>query len=153
MLGWFKRKPAAFFSEEEKQCIVTAVQEAEQRTSGEVRIYVESRCRFVDPVMRARELFFALKMDETEARNGVLVYVAMKDRQLAIYGDEGIHARVGDTFWNAEVQKMLSLFNRNNYAEGITVIIREIGEALVKHFPFNRETDINELPDDIVFGR
>ncbi len=153
MLGWFKRKPAAFFSEEEKQRIVAAVQEAEQRTSGEVRIYVESRCRFVDPVMRARELFFALNMDETEARNGVLVYVAMKDRQLAIYGDEGIHARVGHTFWNAEVQKMLSLFNRNDYAEGITVIIREIGEALVKHFPFNRETDTNELPDDIVFGR
>lgn len=153
MLGWFKRKPDAFFSEEEKQRIVTAVQEAEQRTSGEVRIYVESHCRFVDPVMRARELFFALKMDETEARNGVLVYVAMKDRQLAIYGDEGIHAKVGHSFWNAEVQKMLSLFNSNNYAEGITVIIREIGEALVKHFPFNRETDANELPDDIVFGR
>ncbi|MBI2285063.1 MAG: TPM domain-containing protein [Bacteroidetes bacterium] len=153
MLGWFKRKPAAFFSEEEKQRIVAAVQEAEQRTSGEVRIYVESHCRFVNPVMRARELFFALKMDETEARNGVLVYVAMKDRQLAIYGDEGIHTKVGHTFWNAEVQKMLSLFNRNNYAEGIAEIIREIGEALVKHFPFNRETDTNELPDDIVFGR
>lgn len=153
MLGWFKRKPVEFFSAEEKQLIVAAIQKAEQRTSGEVRIYVESHCTYVDPVMRAREVFAALNMGDTAARNGVLVYVAMKDRQLAIYGDEGIHAKVGNAFWNEEVQKMLSDFNSQHYASGIAKIIGEIGEALVQHFPYNRTNDTNELPDDIVFGK
>ncbi|MEK7199858.1 MAG: TPM domain-containing protein [Bacteroidota bacterium] len=153
MLGFFKRKPVNYFSEKEKQLIVQAIQKAEQRTSGEVRIYVEDRCRFVDPVLRAKEIFLGLKMYDTAARNGVLVYVAMKDRQLAIYGDEGIHAKVGNTFWHAEVSKMLQQFNKHNYAAGIAHIILEIGEALAANFPFDRKEDKNELSDDIVFGK
>jgi uncharacterized membrane protein len=153
MFGLFKKKPVTYFSEQEKQSIVQAIQKAEHRTSGEVRLFVESHCRFVDPVMRAKEVFVALKMTETSARNAVLVYVAMKDRQLAIYGDEGIHAKVGDVFWNAQVQKMLQHFNKSNYAEGIAEIIRETGEALMTHFPYDEKSDKNELPDDIVFGR
>lgn len=153
MLGLFKRKEVDYFSADEKQLIVQAIQKAEQRTSGEVRIYVEKHCRFVDPVMRAKEIFVLLKMTETADRNGVLVYVAMKDKQLAIYGDEGIHNKVGSAFWNAEVKKMLQQFNKHNYAEGIAQIITEIGEALVTHFPYDGKVDKNELPDDIVFGR
>jgi uncharacterized membrane protein len=153
MLGLFKRKQVDYFSAEEKQLITQAIQQAEQRTSGEVRLYIENHCRFMDPLMRAAEVFIALKMTETVQRNGVLVYVAMKDRQLAVYGDEGIHAKVGNAFWNAEVKKMLQHFNQDNYAEGIAVIIREIGQALTTHFPYDGTTDKNELPDDIVFGR
>ena len=153
MLGLFKKKQVTYFSEEEKQLIVQAIQKAEQRTSGEVRIYIESHCRFMDPLMRAAEVFHVLKMTETTARNGVLVYVAMKDRQLAVYGDEGIHAKVGNAFWNMQVQKMLEHFNKNNYAQGIAQIILEIGEALFTHFPYDGKTDKNELPDEIVFGK
>lgn len=153
MLRLFKRKPADFFSEQEKKVIVDAVKKAELRTSGELRIYVESRCRFVNPVLRAKEVFQGLKMYETARRNAVLIYVAMKDRQLAVYGDEGIHTKVGDAFWNTEVSTMLQHFNRNNYAEGIAGIAAAIGEALQTHFPYEAETDVNELPDDIVFGK
>jgi uncharacterized membrane protein len=152
MFGLFKRKTEDFFSDAEKSQIVEAIQRAEQRTSGEVRLYVERRCRFVDPVMRAKELFIVLKMTETAERNGVLVYVATKDRQLAVFGDDGIHTKVGDDFWNAEVGKMLKQFNRENYAAGIVQIIHDIGEALTTHFPYDGTTDKNELPDDIVFG-
>ena len=152
MFGLFRSKPETYFSDVERQSIVAAIQHAEQRTSGEVRIFIEKRCRFVDPVMRAKELFLALKMTETAERNGVLVYVAMKDRQLAVYGDEGIHSKVGSAFWNAEVQKMLSHFNKENYAAGIVQMIYEIGEALATHFPYDGTTDKNELPDEIVFG-
>ena len=107
----------------------------------------------MDPLMRAAEVFHVLKMTETTARNGVLVYVAMKDRQLAVYGDEGIHAKVGNAFWNMQVQKMLEHFNKNNYARGIAQIILELGEALFTHFPYDGKTDKNELPDEIVFGK
>ena len=152
MLGFFKRKPIDFFSEQEKKSIVQAIEKAEHRTSGEVRIYIESHCAGNDPVTRAKELFLQLKMNETAARNGVLLYLAMKDRKLAVYGDEGIHQKVGDTFWNAAVKNMLEQFNKKNFTAGITEIIHQIGEVLTTHFPYDEKGDSNELPDEIVFG-
>jgi uncharacterized membrane protein len=150
-IPFFKKKP--FFSAAEQQKIVSAIQEAEKQTSGEIRLFVESRCRFVDPLDRAAEVFHGLNMEKTDARNAVLVYVALKDRQLALCGDKGIHEKVGDVFWDQNVRLMLSHFNKENYTDGIVQIIFEIGEALRSHFPYNKDTDKNELPDDIVFGR
>jgi len=146
----FPAKP--FFTDEDHQRIVAAIRAAEKRTSGEIRIFVESRCSYVDAVDRAAEIFFGLKMEKTEDRNGVLLYIAIKDHQLAIFGDKGIHEKVGTAFWNNEVKKMLSEFSKHHYADGIINIVTEIGEALVTHFPYENE-DRNELPDDIVFGK
>ena len=146
-------KKKDFFSEKEKKLIIDAIGEAEQQTSGEIRVYVESRCRFVDPLNRAAEVFAFLKMEKTTSRNAVLLYLAVKDRQLAIFGDQGIHEKVGDLFWKKQVSQILSQFQREHFAEAIGKVIREIGDALKTHFPYDRQTDINELPDDIVFGR
>lgn len=153
MLNFLKKKDPEFFSEEEKNLIVSAIKAAELRTSGEVRVYVESKCEYVDALDRAVELFTSLKMYETAERNAVLVYVALKDRQLAIFGDEGIHSKVGTAFWNDEVKQMLSEFNKEHYASGIARVVADIGEVLVKYFPYNKDSDKNELSDDIVFGR
>jgi uncharacterized membrane protein len=150
-ISLFPRK--AFFSKDEQQHIVTAVKAAELQTSGEVRVYVESRCRFVDPLDRAREVFAGLKMEDTAGRNAVLIYVAVKDRQLAVYGDQGIHEKVGDVFWQQTVNNMLTHLQKETYAEAICRMLHQVGEALKFHFPYDRATDINELPDDIVFGR
>ena len=149
----FLRKKKDFFTEAEKKGIIEAISNAERRTSGEVRVFVESRCRYVDAIDRAAEIFFQLKMERTDDRNAVLVYVAIKDRQLAVFGDEGIHRKVGNEYWNAEVKKMISIFNKENYAKGICQCVKDIGEALYHHFPYDKDTDKNELPDDIVFGR
>jgi uncharacterized membrane protein len=145
-------KAVEFFSEGEKARIVQAIRDQERRTSGEIRVFVESRCRFVDPVDRAMEVFNTLEMERTEHRNGVIIYIAVKDQQLAVFGDEGIHQKLGFDFWQTEVSKMLKAFNSENFAEGIIHIIGEIGNALYIHFPYDR-SDKNELPDDIVFGR
>lgn len=153
MLGLFKKKAVNFFSEQEKEKVLDAIQNAERNTSGEVRVYVESRCRFVDPIDRAVEIFYNLKMDATAQHNGVLVYVAMKDRQLAIFADEGIYKKAGATFWKEKVAKMLQHFNKENYADGIATVVKEIGDSLHAHFPYDATTDKNELPDDIVFGK
>jgi len=147
----FFRKNEFFYSEE-KEKIIEAIRLAEQRTSGEVRIYMESRCRYVDPLHRAEEIFWGLKMEQTKDLNAVLVYVALKDRQFAIYADKGIHEKVGTEFWEKEVEKMKAHFKAEQYSEAIVHVIRDIGEALHTHFPFQRDTDKNELPDDIVFG-
>lgn len=142
-----------FFSLAEKNHIVAAVRDAEQQTSGEIRVFVESRCRFVDPLDRAAEVFWLLKMEDTDARNAVLVYLAVKDRQMALFGDKGIHEKVGDEFWNRQVNQIISQFRKEGLADAIVKMIGDIGAALKYHFPYNRETDVNELPDDIVFGR
>lgn len=148
----FFTKKQDWFTQSEHAAVIEAIRASEKRTSGEIRVFVESRCSYVDPVDRAVEVFFGLKMEKTEDRNGVLLYIAMKDHQLAVFGDKGIHEKVGTDFWNKEVSQMLSSFSRENYAEGIVKIITDIGDALVTHFPYENE-DRNELPDDIVFGR
>ena len=153
MLSFLKKKASHFFTSEEQQKMVEAIQAAERRTSGEVRVYVESKCRFVDPLDRAAELFYGLKMDATAAKNGVLVYVAMKHRQLAVFADEGIYQKAGAEFWKKQVQIMLAHFNKENYADGIAKVVTEIGEVLNEHFPYDDAADKNELPDDIVFGK
>lgn len=151
MFSIFKKKD--FFTADEKKQIVEAIRVAERRTSGEVRVFVESRCRYMDPLDRAAEVFFSLEMDETDDRNAVLLYIAMKDRQLAVFGDEGIHNKVGTEYWNNEINLMIDKFDQENYGEGISQCVRDIGEALHHFFPFDNDTDKNELPDDIVFGK
>lgn len=148
---WQKKKE--FFTTEEKQRIIDAIRDAERMTSGEVRVFVENRCSYMNAIDRAAELFFRLEMNKTDDRNAVLVYVAVTDRQLAVFGDEGIHKKVSTEYWEAEVKKMIGNFSRDNYAEGLKEVVMDIGEALTKHFPYNNDTDKNELPDDIVFGK
>lgn len=147
----FSRK-AEYFSQEEKKQVVEAIQAAELTTSGEVRVFIESRCRFVDPLDRAAEIFWNLKMDHTQDRNAVLVYVAVRDHQFAVFADQGIHEKVGNEFWNKEVQAMKKHFSQNHYADAVTQVVKDVGIALQFHFPFSRETDKNELPDEIIFG-
>lgn len=142
-----------FFSHNEQERIVNAIRLAEQQTSGEIRVYTESRCRFVDPLDRAAEVFWGLKMDMTKDRNGVLVYIAMKDRQFAILADQGIHEKVGQAFWNEEVSVMKKHFINALPADAIEAVITDVGQALRTHFPYDRTTDKNELPDDLVFGK
>jgi len=148
----FKKKADSVFSPEEKEMVLSAIRQAETNTSGEVRVFIENRCRFVDPIDRAAELFYGLKMEQTAHRNGVLVYVALKDRQLAIFADEGIYRIAGAEFWQQEVRIMLREFNQEHYATGIATVVQQIGALLSQHFPYEPDTDKNELPDDIVFG-
>ncbi len=150
MWRFSKRKP--FFSPEENERIVESIREAERQTSGEVRIFVENRCQYVDALDRAKEIFENLKMEETEFRNGVLFYVAIEDKQLAVFADKGIHEATGNEYWKNVVQDILSMFSKNNRVEGITTTILAIGQALKSHFPYEQKMDKNELPDEIIFG-
>lgn len=151
LFPWKKKKE--FFTEAEKQQLVTAIQNAERQTSGEVRMFIESKCKYVDSLDRAKEIFFKLKMNETDLRNATLVYVAVKDKQAAVFGDEGIHQKVGATYWQDVAGKMLLQFKNEKLAEGLCLAITELGQALQFYFPYNSNTDKNELPDEIIFGK
>ncbi len=144
-------KKKEFFTSEQQHQMVEAIRVAEKNTSGEVRFFVESKCKYVDPVDRAKEIFFSLKMEQTEDRNAVLLYMAMDDHQLALFADEGIYQRLGTQYWNDEVKKIIAHFTKDNYTGGVCHVISDIGEALKKEFPYE-SSDKNELPDEIIFG-
>lgn len=152
MFSFFKNKAEHFFTTQEKQLITEAIKKAEKQTSGEVRLFIESKCIYVNAIDRAMEVFEMLDMHKTQDKNGVLVYIALKHKQIAIYADEGIYHKVGITFWNVTLKNIISSFSKEDYVEGIISVIHQIGDALQTHFPHYRN-DINELPDDIVFGK
>jgi uncharacterized membrane protein len=142
-----------FFSKSDNELIVQAIRDAEKETSGEIRVFVESKCHYADSLHRAKKIFFHLKMEKTQHRNGVLFYIAIKDRQLAIYADTAIHNAIGEQYWKDVVNHILEFFNKENYALGIKECVLKIGDALRSHFPYDAATDKNDLPDEIVFGR
>jgi len=107
----------------------------------------------VSTLERATEIFTNLQMHTTKQRNAVLLYVAVKDREVALFGDEGIHQQVGTAFWNNQIAQMISHFKENNLTDGIVKCIAEVGSVLVEKFPYNSSEDKNELPDDIIFGK
>ncbi|HWC55324.1 MAG TPA: TPM domain-containing protein, partial [Chitinophagaceae bacterium] len=101
------KKRNKFFTEEEHQKILQAIQHAEKETSGEIRVFVESKCSYMDALDRAKEIFEKLNMQNTAERNAVLIYVAVKHHQLAIFGDEAIHKKVGKGYWSKLVTQMI----------------------------------------------
>lgn len=148
----FSRKKEDIFTPVENELIVDAIRDAELRTSGEIRVFIENRCRYVDAMDRALEIFANLKMQNTADRNAVLLYIAIKDHQLAVFGDTGINEKVGNEYWVKAVKDILAKFNREKYAEGIANCVTQIGESLHQYFPYDSTLDKNELPDEIIFG-
>ncbi len=140
-----------YFSEEQQERIRQAIQEAEKSTSGEIKVHIEGHCK-EDIMDRAAFVFEQLEMHKTKERNGVLIYLALKDRQFAILGDVGINQKVPEGFWNSVSELMLKHFKKEDYTSGLAEGIKEAGLQLKTHFPY-QSNDKNELSDDISFGK
>jgi uncharacterized membrane protein len=140
-----------FFNAEQKQAILKAIKDAEQMTSGEIRVHLESRCKG-DVMQQTMRWFTKLKMAKTRQRNGTLIYLAIHDRKFAIYGDEGINKVVPDNFWGDVKEEMQAFFVKNQLSEGIISGIGRVGEKLKEFFPY-RKDDMDELSDEISTGR
>ncbi|OFY88152.1 MAG: hypothetical protein A3K10_16545 [Bacteroidetes bacterium RIFCSPLOWO2_12_FULL_31_6] len=138
------------FTPEQKQQIVAAIHEAEKNTSGEIRVHIEKKCN-EDVLDHAAFMFDALNMQKTAERNGVLIYLAVEDRQLAILGDAGINQKVPIDFWESTKDLIISHFKQGNFTEGLSKGILLAGEQLQQHFPYQKD-DKNELSNDISFG-
>ena len=140
-----------FFTEEERKQIVDSIKQAEFKSSGEIKVHIENT--FKGEVLdRAAQVFKQLEMHKTELRNGVLIYLAIKDRKFAVIGDAGINKVVGNNFWDEAKDLMLSEFKNQAFAKGLCEGISKIGEQLTAFFPRSKD-DLNELSDDISFGK
>jgi uncharacterized membrane protein len=131
--------------------LMEAIRAAEANTSGEVRVHVEDYSRS-DVLARTKYLFTKLGMHQTVAKNGVLIYVAVKDHQVAIFGDQGIDDVVEPDFWESEISLLIDYFKKDDYLTGLELAIARVGEKLKVYFPHQGEADQNELSDEISLG-
>jgi uncharacterized membrane protein len=144
-------KASTFFTKEQQAQILASVKEAELETSGEIRVHIETSHKG-EVLDRAAWLFKKLGMHKTTERNGVLFYLAVKDRKFAIIGDAGINAKVHAGFWDDVSELLKKNFKEGKFTEGLSEGILLAGEHLKIHFP-HREDDVNELPDEISFDK
>ncbi len=138
------------FNEVQQKEIVDSIKAAELNTSGEVQVHIENTCK-KEVMDRATEVFASLNMHKTKLRNGVLFYLAVKDKKFAILGDAGINAAVTKDFWESIKESMQTEFRQGKFTEGLCNGILKAGEQLKSHFPYQSD-DVNELPDDISFS-
>lgn len=152
MFSFFKKKP--LLDKEVQDAVAAAIASVERRSTGEIRVYAESHCPLVDPVERCEQIFVQLKMHETAEQNGVLLYLAIKDRQFAIAGDKGINDKVGGKkYWEAKADQLKFYLAKGYLKDGICACVEAVGQSLIEHFPDKGLENKNELPDEIVFGK
>ncbi|QED37579.1 TPM domain-containing protein [Antarcticibacterium arcticum] len=139
-----------FLSAKEEGEVIEAIRLAESETSGEIRVHLEKSHGDKDIFERSMEVFHLLKMDNTKLSNGVLIYVAVEDRDFVIYGDKGINDVVPTDFWESTKDIIVARFKEGNYKQGLIEGILKAGEQLKAHFPWSE--NINELPNTISRG-
>lgn len=140
-----------FISQLDHDRIVGAIKEAEAKTSGQIRVYIQRGKLEGDPLIAAQEKFQKLGMQTTTERNGILILVIPRARKFAVIGDEGVHQKCGDQFWQQLVEKMRLHFQNENFTDALVEAIQETGELLASHFPKSAVPQ-NELPDEIIEG-
>jgi uncharacterized membrane protein len=144
-------KASSFFTKEQQALILAAVKEAEENTSGEIRVHIETTCR-VDVLDRAAWIFGKLGMHKTAERNGVLFYLAVEDKKFAVIGDGGINEKVPEGFWDDVKEHLRKEFSSGKFTEGLSEGIIMAGKQLKSHFPHKKD-DVNELSDEISFDK
>lgn len=140
-----------FLTEKQEQRIIKAIAEAENKTSGEIRVHIEHKSNR-DPLERAARIFHELGMDETELQNGVLIYIASEDHKAAVYAGKGIHKQVEDGFWNDVLNILLEHFKKEEYEAGIVEAVSKVGNKLKELYPY-QSGDINELTNEISYRK
>lgn len=131
--------------------IEDAIRTAEKSTSGEIRVHIDSKSA-TNVLDSAAHMFQKLNMHKTELRNGVLFYMSIDDKKIAVIGDVGINSVVEPDYWDAIKGNLIDNFRKGEYVKGFVTAILACGTQLKEHFPY-QEGDVNELPDEISFGR
>ena len=140
-----------FIRELEHDRIVAAIKEAEAKTSGQLRVFLPRGKFEEDVVERAQKKFVQLGMQKTRERNAILILVAPRVQKFAVIGDEGVHQKCGEKFWQDLVEKMREHFLREEFTEALLAGIESAGALLARYFP-KIGPSTNELPDDVIEG-
>ncbi|HEY4972423.1 MAG TPA: TPM domain-containing protein [Steroidobacteraceae bacterium] len=132
--------------------IEAAIGTAEAQHSGEIRFVVETALPLsalwhdLTPRARALQVFAHLRIWDTHANNGVLIYVLRADRAVEILADRGISAQVSEAEWQAVCREVEVHFRAGRYAQGASVAVAGVAGLLGQHFPPGGSGS-NELPN------
>ena len=139
-----------YLSEKEIVDLVEVIKIAENQSTGEIRLHIDSSAEKENAEV-AFEVFQRLEMYKTKDRNAVLFHVNFNQRYLTIIGDEGIHQKVCQSFWDKIHSEVITQFVQGKYFFGLKEAIFKTGKELKKYFPVKEENP-NELPDEITFS-
>ncbi|HEY8298415.1 MAG TPA: TPM domain-containing protein [Candidatus Baltobacteraceae bacterium] len=114
--------------------ITQAIESQERATTGRIAVRIVPHVP-EDPVADARAALHAAELHEGDDRNAIVFLVAPKARRFSVYGDRGIHERVGETFWKDVVAEMTPYFRNGEPTEGLIHGIARAGAVLREHFP------------------
>jgi len=140
-------KQKEFLEKLDQDRIVKAIQNAEEQTSGEIRIHVQPKSGS-DIRQFAERTFERLGMTKTALRSGVLLFIASEENRFVILGDRGIDQKVPAGFWDEIAAKLTIRFKNGEFTDGIVEAINAAGMHLKEYFP-RATDDVNELPDQI----
>lgn len=135
----------------DEKAVMAAINSAEKMTSGEIRVSV-APFFWGDVGILAGKAFKRLGMTETKDRNGILFFIVPSRRKFTVLGDSGIHAKVGQEFWDKLAIALSKNFSRGDFTAGLVEAINEAGAALAAHFPYEGELDMDELSNEVDFG-
>lgn len=141
--------PKKFLSETESANINSAIKNAESKTSGEIKLVMARHC-WGKIETKAAKISRELGLGKTKERNCVLILFIVTNHEFFIHGDQGIHERVGQEFWNDIRDKMVDAFKQDEFGEGISQGVFLIGEKLSRYFPHQHD-DIDEISDEIIY--
>jgi len=140
----------SFLTDQQMASLVVAIQTAEDHSTGEIRIHIDSNTEGNNAEI-AFEVFKRLCKDKTAEKNAVLFHVNFEQKYLTIIGDEGIHEKVRQNFWEKMHDEITAEFSRGNFHEGLKNALLETGLELKKYFPIAGENP-NELSNEITFS-
>ncbi len=142
--------PKIFFSAEESAKISNAIEQAEKRSSGEIRVHLQKKSKG-DAFEAAKRIFEKIGMTKTAERNGVLFFISLQDKQFVLLGDKGIDEKVPANFWQSVKDLVLEKFKEEKYVEALVAGIEECGKKLADHFPYQKN-DQDELSNEVTYS-
>lgn len=140
-----------FLTGQQEQQVIDAIADAENKTSGEIRVHIEERCK-KNPLTRAAYIFRKLGMDQTELQNGVIIYIAVEDHKAAVFAGKGIYEQVQENYWQDVLNIIINHFKKKEFEQGIEKAVVKVGEKLKELYPVQAD-DENELTDEISYGQ
>ncbi len=115
----------SLLSEKQEQNLVDAITQAELHTSGEIRIHLEKSTGKYSAENRAKHWFGKLQMHKTAEKNGVLFYLAIQDRRLALWSGEGINEKVPNNFWQEIIDVMIAEFKEGHFQKDSLLVLKK----------------------------
>ena len=137
------------FGREDLEDIQFAIKSFERRTSGEIVVSFNTSSAG-QPYKTARKVFAKHNLHKTKERNATLIVLYPKEQKFAVIGDEGIHAKVPENFWDDVVADMAQHFQAGELVEGVVKGINRLGEKLAEFFPHQAD-DVNEISDEFQY--